>query len=181
MSCYLVIAADNIQCDTPLEAPIYVCPLNSALSYSFVNLPDKQVADKTAILNNLYGINQRGVVWTWDQHPEVEKRTLSFFDYGWTIKLEKESQWTPRSYFNLLSPSDNIEPGKDILNTGNVGTGYTVDNSIKNNIVHGGNVALIVMKLNARTRRAERERHRVLLRATLALECNSAAYNPQDN
>ncbi len=190
MSCYFVIAADTIQRQNPLEAPIYVCSLDSSLCYSFVNMPDKHVADLTKILNKVYNIQTPDVTWghnDWDKHPEVEKRTLSFFDYAWTMQWEKESRWTPRPYFNLVTNEYNIESGEDRLTPENVGTGYSLDNSLKNNIVRGGNVALIVMKVS-RPRAGEghyqlrqmplqmpqaQERYRTLLSAMLSLDCEA--------
>jgi hypothetical protein len=184
MSCYFVIAADTIQRQNPLEAPIYVCPLNSSLCYSFVNMPDKHVADLTKILNKVYNIQNPDVTWgnDWDQHLEVEKRTLSYFDYAWTMQWEKESRWVPRPYFNFNSLTNeyNIESGEDRLNPENVGTGYSLDNSLKNNIVRGGNVALIVMKVARQLRQMPQqqmpqaqERYRTLLSAMLSLDCES--------
>lgn len=178
MSCYFVIAADAIQRQNPLEAPIYVCPLNSSICYSFVNMPDKHVADLTKILNKVYNIQNQNVTWghnDWDKHPEVEKRTLSFFDCAWTMPWEKESRWTPRPYFNLVTNEYNIESGEDRLNPENVGTGYSLDNSLKNNIVRGGNVALIVMKVARQLRQMPQaqERYRTLLMAMLSLDCEA--------
>lgn len=179
MSCYFVIAADNIQRNNPLEAPIYVCPLNSPLCYSFFAMPDKHVADLTKILNNIYNIQNPDVTWgnDWDKHPDVEKGTLSSFDYAWTIQLEKESRWMPRPYFNLFTNEYNIESGEDRLKAENVGTGYSLGNSLKNNIVHGGNIALIAMKVT-RTRQLRQmpqaqERYGTLLTAMRSLDCEA--------
>tara|TARA_Y100001970_G_scaffold291007_1_gene426659 strand:+ start:331 stop:852 length:522 start_codon:yes stop_codon:yes gene_type:complete len=153
-------------------------------------MPDKHVADLTKILNKVYNIQTPDVTWghnDWDKHPEVEKRTLSFFDYAWTMQWEKESRWTPRPYFNLVTNEYNIESGEDRLTPENVGTGYSLDNSLKNNIVRGGNVALIVMKVS-RPRAGEghyqlrqmplqmpqaQERYRTLLSAMLSLDCEA--------
>lgn len=89
-------------------------------------------------------------------------------------------QWVPRPYFNLVTNEYNIESGEDRLNPENVGTGYSLDNSLKNNIVRGGNVALIVMKVARQLRQMPQqqmpqaqERYRTLLMAMLSLDCEA--------
>ena len=159
-----------------LNSHMLVAKANSHLVRQLIATPNDQVPSKQDILKDAYCAQNNmcrenlphGIVFNWEHHPEVESFQLNAFDYGWSAEIKENSRWVFTSgggYFNKIDMDTSNWNDEIIVN------GKALDNTMKDSFVHGGTVALFLLK--ASTRKAKEERKRLYLTEILKLHHNT--------